>query len=595
MFFRFRHSTTDNAISNNSGRRTVSSPIRSVLRRRKSGWLKTTLLATAGVLICVCCAESHPDGECLATLDTKALLRRLDRTLAEKQIYQQQYNERLDSIRRIAHNEPNSRKRLRATRRLVSLYAKHNVDTAFIYAYMTERMAVSQGDSAALCAARISIARLHIASNMLTDAANDLKLVREKWFKWAHKDDYYGACRLMFDHKAVYEIRDSLTSLYRKISQAYRDSVIAAVSPKRMTYKLEMSRVLRLQGRQQEALLLTKPVFEKETASSRIAPIAHEIANTYREIPNSTDSAMRYLAITAISDLRIPVRDGVAIRQLADLLLEKGDLSQANRCINSVVEDAVMSNALERIQSATGLSKAISNAYILRIKDQKRHLNYMVSALVLLALLLMLMFWQQIKKNRKIENLTDSLRNANDELSGINEQLNTKNIQLSELSDIKDGYICGYMNLCTSYISMLEEYRQEAYRTANKGGLGKIIEFLRSPLVAEHEYKKFYRHFDATFLSMFPDFVEQVNMLLQPESRFSVAEGTLTTELRILAALRLGITNSVQIAEFLHCSKSTIFNYRTRLRNAALGNRSDFECRVMSVTIGHSSRPKPKT
>lgn len=312
-------------------------------------------------------------------------------------------------------------------------------------------------------------------------------------------------------------------------------------------------------------------------------------------MPDGTDSAMRYLAITAISDLRIPVRDGVAIRQLADLLLEKGDLSQANRCINSVVEDAVMSNALERIQSATGLSKAISNAYILRIKDQKRHLNYMVSALVLLALLLMLMFWKQIKKNRKIENLTDSLRNANDELSGINEQLNTKNIQLSELSDIKDGYICGYMNLCTSYISMLEEYRQEAYRTANKGGLGKIIEFLRSPLVAEHEYKKFYRHFDATFLSMFPDFVEQVNMLLQPESRFTVAEGTLTTELRILAALRLGITNSVQIAEFLHCSKSTIFNYRTRLRNAALGDRSDFERRVTSVAIGHSSRPNSKT
>ena len=595
MFSRNRHSAIRKSVPKNSVRSGMALSATPVMRGGVMGRLKVLLVAATTALICVCCSKPIADGERLAALGTEALLRRLDHALGEKEVYQQQYNERLDSIRHIVHDHPDSHRRLRATLRLMSLYTKHNVDTAFIYGYIAERMAVLLKDSAALCKARIGIARLHIASNRLTDATNNLRRVRENWFRWASKDDYYGTCRLMFEHKASYEVRDSLAARYWETAQAYRDSVIATVSPKRMTYKLEMSRRLRLQGRHREALLLTKPVFDKETASARIAPIAHEIANTYREMPDGADSAMRYLAITAISDLRIPVRDGVAIRQLADLLLEKGDLSQANRCINSVVEDAVMSNTLERIQSATGLSKAISNAYILRIKDQKRHLNYMVSALVLLALLLMLMFWQQIKKNRKIENLTDSLRNANDELSGINEQLNAKNIQLSEFSNIKDGYICGYMNLCTSYISMLEEYRQEAYRTANKGGLNKIIDFLRSPLIAEHEYKKFYRHFDTTFLTMFPDFVEQVNALLTPESRFSVAAGTLTTELRILAALRLGITNSIQIAKFLHCSKSTIFNYRTRMRNTALGDRGDFERRVMSVTMGHCPERNRKT
>lgn len=158
MFFRSRHSSTNNAISNNYGRRTVFSSIRSVLRRSKPGGLNAILLAAVGLLTCISCAESRSDGECLAALDTKALLRKLDHTLAEKQIYQQQYNERLDSIRRIVHNKSDSRRRLRATLRLVSLYTKHNVDTAFIYAYMTERMAVSQGDSATLCAARIGIA-----------------------------------------------------------------------------------------------------------------------------------------------------------------------------------------------------------------------------------------------------------------------------------------------------------------------------------------------------------------------------------------------------------------------------------------------------
>ncbi|MCP6341507.1 DUF6377 domain-containing protein, partial [Klebsiella pneumoniae] len=57
----------------------------------------------------------------------------------------------------------------------------------------------------------------------------------------------------------------------------------------------------------------------------------------------------------------------------------------------------------------------------------------------------------------------------------------------------------------------------------------------------------------------------------------------MNTELRIFALIRLGISDSVKIAEFLRYSLSTIYNYRTKLRNKALGPRDEFEANVMQI------------
>ncbi|MFR6635499.1 MAG: hypothetical protein ACLUQ6_13125 [Alistipes onderdonkii] len=57
------------------------------------------------------------------------------------------------------------------------------------------------------------------------------------------------------------------------------------------------------------------------------------------------------------------------------------------------------------------------------------------------------------------------------------------------------------------------------------------------------------------------------------------------TELRILAVMRLGITDSGRIAGFLNCASATVYTYRTKLRNSALGSRSDFETRIKHIGL----------
>lgn len=90
--------------------------------------------------------------------------------------------------------------------------------------------------------------------------------------------------------------------------------------------------------------------------------------------------------------------------------------------------------------------------------------------------------------------------------------------------------------------------------------------------------------FDDAFLELFPDFVAQVRELLVPEAELHIKpKERLNTDLRVLALIHLGFTDSRQIAEFLRYSLSTIYNSRTRMRNLAKDDREHFEEKIAAL------------
>lgn len=107
---------------------------------------------------------------------------------------------------------------------------------------------------------------------------------------------------------------------------------------------------------------------------------------------------------------------------------------------------------------------------------------------------------------------------------------------------------------------------------------------LRSTTLVENELEELYANFDTIFLNLYPDFVKEFNSLLASDEQIVLKPSELlTTELRIFALVRLGITDSVKIASFLRYSLSTIYNYRTRARSKAGVSRDEFEKRVMRI------------
>ena len=133
-------------------------------------------------------------------------------------------------------------------------------------------------------------------------------------------------------------------------------------------------------------------------------------------------------------------------------------------------------------------------------------------------------------------------------------------------------------------IDRLEAFRRKVLVECRKQGADRLAASLEATYDSEKELRSFYQNFDETFLHLFPTFVQDVNRLLKAGQRLEPKPGRLmNTELRILALIRLGVSDNVKMSHFLRTSLSTIYNYRSKLRNAAATDPGTFEAEVARI------------
>ena len=204
------------------------------------------------------------------------------------------------------------------------------------------------------------------------------------------------------------------------------------------------------------------------------------------------------------------------------------------------------------------------------------------------------------RRNRQLDTARNELKTSNDQLSiqkeelsqlnsqlsVVNSELSTVNSQLSESNRVKEEYIGRFMSLCSQYIDKLDDYRKMVNKKMKNKELDDLYRMSKSTELKERELEELLQNFDSVFLHLFPNFVDDFNALLQPDTQVTPKEeNRLTTEIRIFALIRLGIEDSSKIAEFLHYSVNTIYNYRARIKNGALDNRESFERRVKQLGL----------
>ena len=130
-------------------------------------------------------------------------------------------------------------------------------------------------------------------------------------------------------------------------------------------------------------------------------------------------------------------------------------------------------------------------------------------------------------------------------------------------------------------VNRLDEFRKNVNRKIKANQIDDLYVLSSRPL--EKELEELYSNFDNAFLSLYPNFIEEFNKLLQPESHFPVTKAKLNTSLRIFALIRLGITDMTQIANFLHYSVQTVYNYKSRVRKLSLLTPEVFEEKVKKI------------
>ena len=307
------------------------------------------------------------------------------------------------------------------------------------------------------------------------------------------------------------------------------------------------------------------------------------LAQAYGKYGN-IDKELYYLAKTSICDIEVGISEYMALHVLAQKLAALGETERAYSYIICALEDANSCGARLRSLEASEYFTIIDKGHRADEQQRKKLSVILYISLSLIVLVLtgsILSLYRQMSKLRLVRL---ALAKANRKLEESNSKLQTINKDLVASDHIKEEYITLYLNKCRKYLEAQEILRNQLFKLAQGHQWDELYKKLKSSEILSSEKERFYADFDELFLNLYPDFISQFNSLLKPEAEIVPKNGEkLTTELRIFALIKLGIDDSAQIAKFLSYSLTTIYNYRSRIRNNALDSKEDFETKVLAL------------
>ncbi|MCC8187083.1 MAG: DUF6377 domain-containing protein [Bacteroides sp.] len=274
------------------------------------------------------------------------------------------------------------------------------------------------------------------------------------------------------------------------------------------------------------------------------------------------------------------VKENEALRNLALILFEEGEVARPYRYYSLSLEDANFYNARLRRMEIARTHPLIDKAYQQSVESKRQQLRFFLMITTVFALLLALGAVSLYRKNVELGRVRKRLEESNGKLEVLNNSLR-------EANKVKEIYIGHFLGRCSDYIDKLNKYIRQVSRKLSEGKIAELHAMVRSSQMMDYEVSEFYHNFDMAFLKIYPDFVEKVNELLIPEERIVLKNREmLNSELRTLALIRLGIKESSDIARFLRYSVNTVYTYRTKVKNKSYPEiRKDFEEELMKIGL----------
>lgn len=467
---------------------------------------------------------------------------------------------------------------------LYNEYYNYNIDSAIFYARTKLDIAFDAAEQDLVDDAILDIADRYVMSGMYLAAHDIISEISADRLDVLLVPRYYHIW-----HSLYTGLEDGCDdpvqkTEYRKLKQQYREQLFSLLGKDDISRLYVMADIYVDEGRADELLDTLNAKFNEDIPIHDKAVLSYIYANISDSYGHDDDATL-YFAKSAIFDLMTPVHEYKSLYELASKLYDAGDIKRAYRYISRSINDAITANALINIQSINRSLPIISRSYHTQMLHNRRQLSVLSGILGIMAVLLIGAVIVTLKEQRKARQAGKRTSEINEELKAINRKMEEYILLLKESNNIKEIYIGRYIDLCSEYIGRMERYRSMLNRTARTEGFEAVRNALKSSEFIDKELNEFYEQFDATFLQLFPDFIKDLNALLQPDKRIELKtrDGIMTTELRIFALIRLGITDSVKIAEFLRRSVSTVYNYRVKMRNAALNSREDFEKQIMGI------------
>lgn len=506
----------------------------------------------------------------------------LDQALSLRPEYSAHKEARIDSLKRLIYPQMDNDKLFQLYNNIYKEYHTYRFDSAMHYVDKAAEVAQRMGNAAYRDLSTIHRSILLSTSGYFSESIHNLEQINSHTLDDELRAEYYTACEWAYSMWAEYSADQVYAPEYYRKEMLYQDS-LANILPEGSSFH-HYWKAENLYRHKQYAEAKTH--YEQALVGTPInirlyAMTTFGLALIYSQL-GEWDKYEEYLIKAAISDQVCPLKENLALQELALFIFDdgKGDMARANRYLGYSMEDAQFYNNRLRMLEIAQKFPSIVLSYQQQNLSKSRRLQASLISISLLSVGLLISLFYIRSQMRQLHRKRKTLADMNEELKHLNGELKHLNEELVTTNHTREEYVSLFMDLCAAYIDKLNKYQDLVKRKVKAKQTDDLLKLVNATRLSEADAKEFFVNFDTAFLNLYPDFIEAFNALLREGEGITPKRGEiLNTELRIFALIRMGVKDSSKIATLLFYSPQTIYNYRSAVKSRAK-SKEDFEKQV---------------
>lgn len=460
-------------------------------------------------------------------------------------------------------------------------YARLSFKPALEAAQQCEAEALKTGNYSLVAQAILYKVEIYMKSGFFREASEALATIDEERCTQPVRINYLvAAFNLEFENGFYFPRRMLKHSVYYQRMQAYYRQACKLL-PKDSWILDDMNVKLNFHlTKYAEAVKWSKRLLKKLSPTSDYYPNAlGNLGYNYMGMRDYAHAA-KYISLSGIEEIRRGSKEYAAARKIAEVAYITGDITRSYMLINVAMHNAEVFHSRYRYSEIASSYPKIDRDMYAYTQKQRTRLLVGFGALAVVVLLLCGAILKVVRQSRKLHRQKSLIEHQVESLSDKSRQIEDINARLLEAGHIKEAVLGQLIVASANHQSAIEKLRKEVLRRLtikDYDGLRAVFDQQRG-----EAFDTLYS-LDNMLLMLYPDFPEKFNSLLHEENRVTPrSDERFTTEMRIFALIRLGITKNDDLARSLNYSVNTIKSYKTRVLNASLYEKEEFYRRLMA-------------
>lgn len=513
----------------------------------------------------------------------------LDSCLAAKPQIDARYEQRIAAMKQqLQYTKNNHVKRSQLLNGIMKAYLSYQFDSALVYVKQCYNDAVENHDTRAATDMLLYKARLLAYGGFYNNAEEILKAIDyNKLTDDGLRYDYAIAAYWTYVFWSAFTMDNEFSERMDSLRTRYLNTAIRYTKHGSANWYYLMGERSYFTG---EAPAKTVEWYEEalrhcDGQGRLYSQATFAIARSYKQMHNDK-LYEQYLLLSSLSDIKGSVKENAALQDLAMFIFDQDhdNATLAHHYLLAAMDDATFfNNKLRKLEISNRLPPIVA-AYQQQLESQGKKQMLFIIAVIVLAIGAFVLYIFSKRRNAQLHLSQKLLEHKNSQMQATNGELQNANTELSRLNGLleesnrkREEYLRIFVDLCASTMERITSYRNLVRLKIKANQVKDLLRTVNSDRIATTDITKFQLQFDKAFLGLYPDFVSEFAKLLEPGFKIELnKDGTLTTGLRIFAFIRLGVTESSEIATLLSYSPHTIYNYRSSIKSHAI-DKEHFE------------------